>query len=130
MDRRLEHVRLLAIFHFVFAGLVFLGSLVPVFWVAIASLWWPELASDPDAAPALATGALGAALVGFVVLLAWIWAAVVACAGRSLMTRRRHTFCLVVAGLMCLCPPLGTVLGVVTLIMLNREEIRELFADA
>ena len=130
MDRRQEHVRLLAIFHFVYAGLIFLCSLVPVFWVAIASLWWPELAGDIDATPVVATGALGAALIGFGVLLAWIWAAVVALAGHSILNHKRYTYDLVVAGLLCLCVPLGTALGGVTLVVLNRQEIRELFDNA
>jgi hypothetical protein len=131
MDRRHEHVRLLAILHFIYAGLILLGSLMPIFWLLIASVWWPELAGEagrePGLAPALATGALGMAFVGFWVLLAWIWAGVLVFAGRSLLTMRRHTYCMVVAAVACLNLPLGTVLGVVSLIVLNRQDVRALF---
>jgi hypothetical protein len=131
MDRRLEHVRLLAIFHFVYAGIVLLASLVPIVWLTAASAWWPELAAearhDADYGPLLAGGALGAAAAGVGVIVAWIWAAAVVVAGRSLLTRQRHTYCLVVAGIACVNVPLGTLLGVATLVLLNREEIRALF---
>jgi hypothetical protein len=133
MDRRHEHVRLLAIFHFVYAGIVVLGSLVPIFWLTVASVWWPELAAearhDNDLRPAMASGALVAGLIGFGVVLSWLWAALVFFAGRSLIVYRRHTFCLVIAGLACLCIPLGTILGAVSLVILNREETRQLFQD-
>ena len=46
MDRRLENLRLIAIFHFIYAGLIALGSLVPIFWLLAASIWWPELADE------------------------------------------------------------------------------------
>jgi len=134
MDRRREHLRLLAIFHFVLAGLVVALSLVPVFWLLLASLWWPELAAEAgreeSALPLLASGALGAALVSVGVLLAWIWAGVLVAAGRSLLVQRRYTFCLVVAAVACLKVPLGTALGVATLFVLNRDEVRRLFGVA
>ncbi len=131
MDRRREHIRLLAIFHFVYAGVVLLGSLLPAFWLLVASIWWPELAQearrDSGLLPAVATGALGLTLIGFIVLLAWIWVGVLIFAGRSLLMRRRHTFCMVVAAVACLNVPLGTLLGVATLLLLNREDLRDLF---
>jgi hypothetical protein len=131
MDRHDEHIRLLAIFHFIYAGLVLLGTLVPIFWLLVASIWWPELASearrDGGAVPAMATGALGLTFLGLGILLAWTWVGVLIAAGRSLLQRRRHTFCLVVAAIACLNVPLGTLLGVVSLLVLNRDEARGLF---
>ena len=49
-------------------------------------------------------------------------------AGRSLLVMRRYTYCLVIAVVTCLGIPLGTVLGVTSLVVLNREDVRELFA--
>jgi hypothetical protein len=54
-------------------------------------------------------------------------AALLAVAGRRLKQRRSHTFCLVVAGLTCMNMPLGTVLGVFTLVVLTRPGVREAF---
>ena len=127
---RHDTLRLLGIFHFVYAGLVLLGSLMPIFWLALAGLWWPELAADAGRdgeVPAMMTGTLGMVLLSFGVLLSWLWVAVLALAGRSLMIARRHTFCVVVAAVACLSVPLGTVLGVATLVVLHRPGTRELF---
>lgn len=130
MDNRREHLRLLGIFHFVYAGLVLLGSFVPIIWLTLAGLWWPELASELDAegAPVLLTGSVGVAVATVGVIIAWTWAAALAVAGRSLIGQQRHTFCLVVAAAACLAFPVGTLLGVSTLVIINRNEVRELFA--
>jgi hypothetical protein len=131
MDNRRENLRLLAIFHFIYAGLILLGSLMPIFWLLVASIWWPELAAEarnePGLLPAMTTGALGLTFLGFGILLAWTWVGVVVAAGRSLLQARRHTFCMVVAAVACLNVPLGTLLGVSSLVLLNREGMRELF---
>lgn len=130
MEQRRENLRLLAIFHFVYAGLVLLGTLLPMFWFAMASVWWPELASELETArpvPWQLTGTLGLALVATGVTIAWIWAGVLVVAGRSLMSARRHVFCQVTAAVACLSVPLGTALGVTTLVVLHQAGTRALF---
>jgi hypothetical protein len=47
--------------------------------------------------------------------------------GFCLRARRCRTFSLVVAGVNCLHLPLGTVLGVFTIIVLSRESVREAY---
>ncbi len=132
MDQRHETLRLLGIFHLVYAGLVVVGSLMPLIWLALASLWWPQLAGEVDPTrdlPVQVTGTLAAALVGVGVILAWIWAGVLIVAARSLMTARRYVFCQVVAAVACLNMPLGMVLGAVTLVMLTRTGTRDVFVS-
>jgi hypothetical protein len=51
-------------------------------------------------------------------------------AGRALARRERRTLCLVVACLNCLHMPLGTLLGVFTLIVLGRPTVKSLFEGA
>lgn len=46
---------------------------------------------------------------------------------RCLSRRKSRTFCLVVAGLNCLQVPLGTVLGVFTIVVLMRDSVRTKF---
>jgi hypothetical protein len=48
--------------------------------------------------------------------------------GRWLSARKRLTFCFVVACIQCVNMPLGTLLGVFTIIVLNRPSVRALFA--
>ena len=133
MDRRREHLRLLAIFHFIYAGLIIVGTLVPIFWLLTASLWWPELASEIEREggdmPTFATGALALGFGAFGVMLGWIWAGCLIFAGRNLLAATRYTYCLVIAGIACLSVPVGTALGVTSLVILNREESRQVFED-
>jgi len=49
-------------------------------------------------------------------------------AGSYLHTHQRRTFCFVTAALNCLHLPLGTVLGIFTIIVLARDAVRAAFA--
>jgi hypothetical protein len=47
--------------------------------------------------------------------------------GLCLRARKGRTFSLVVAGINCLHIPLGTVLGIFTIVILSRESVREVY---
>ena len=57
----------------------------------------------------------------------WALAVCMFLAGRYLERRAHYTFCLVVAGVECLFMPFGTVLGVFTIVMLVRPEVKSDF---
>jgi hypothetical protein len=129
MDTDSEHLKLLSIFHYVVGGLAALFSLFPVFHLVIGI--------------AMVTGRLdhndepGARLFGwfFVVLAAGMIAIGLACAvgivlaGRFLARRTYYLFCLVMAAVECLFIPFGTVLGVFTILVLQRPTVKAMFAD-
>lgn len=58
---------------------------------------------------------------------AWVLAVLLAVTGRKLSQQRGHTFCFVIAILECLWMPLGTILGVFTLVVLTRPGVKALF---
>ncbi len=60
-------------------------------------------------------------------VLSWVWSYMLCRAGMSLLQNKRWTFCFVMAILLCLNPPLGTILGVFTIVVLNRPSVKELF---
>ena len=130
MDRDRDQLRLLSILHYVVAGLV--GLLGSVFLVYVALGAFMLAAPDkfggkgppPPAAVGWVFNALGVAI--FLFCLALAFAIVVA--GRSLAGLRRYVFCQVMAGLCCLFSPLGTLLGIFTLVVLQRPSVRALFA--
>jgi hypothetical protein len=64
---------------------------------------------------------------GTIVLFGWTLAPVTAYAGRCIDRREKYTFCLIAAGLNCMHIPVGTILGVFTLIVLTRDSVRQLF---
>ena len=50
--------------------------------------------------------------------------------GYSLSMRKNYVFCFVIACLTCLKMPLGTILGVFTILVLNRPTVKEMFNQA
>ena len=128
-----EHLRLLAIFHFVSAALAFVGVLFAslyfvLIWAVFAN---PEIwAQSQEGPPPEAVITIFQWFTGIGVV--WF---VVACVGNLLSglylrTRRHRTFSMVIAGINCLHIPLGTLLGVFTLAVLGRESVRKLYLDA
>jgi len=124
-----EHLKLLAIFHYVFAGFAALMGLFPMLHVALGIALASGKLKDQTTGrtPPEEIGWLIAGFAGVIVVIGLSFAALTAFAGRSLQQRRRHTFVLVVAGLMCLCMPIGTVLGVFTIVVLSRDSVRQQF---
>lgn len=128
MASETEQLRLLAIFHFVVAGIAGLFALFPILHLALGLALVSGVLPDTEAEP-------GATLVGwFFVLFASTWilcglafAVCMAVAGRNLMARRRYTFCLVMAGVACAFVPFGTVLGVFTIILLMKDSVKAMF---
>ncbi len=70
-------------------------------------------------------------LIGCVIVFGGVTlGAFVAYAGRCLARRRRYLLCLIMAGLACLFTPIGTVLGVFSLITLLRPQVKAAFDTA
>lgn len=61
-------------------------------------------------------------------ILGWTMAVCLLVAARNLQRRRHHGFCFAVACVACAFIPLGTALGVFTIIVLNRDSVKALFA--
>ena len=90
----------------------------------------PEAVPPPpggDVFPMRVFGAFFVVIASIIIVCGMTVATCIVMAGRRLAQYRRHTFCLVVAGIECLFMPFGTVLGVFTIIVLQRPEARRLF---
>jgi hypothetical protein len=126
-----ENLRLLSIFHYILAGFTALLSMVPLVHLLVGLGLLASVTVDPaNALPGAFVGWLFVAIAGVFITLALGFAICLVLAGRSLAERRRYTFCLVVAGISCLFMPLGTALGVFTILVLVRPSVRALFPDA
>ena len=68
------------------------------------------------------------AVVGMLVVLSLLGGALCIWAGLHLMRQTRLGLCTAVAALCCLNVPLGTALGISTLLILQRHEVRAAFA--
>jgi hypothetical protein len=126
MSQDSEHLKLLAIFHYVVAGMTALFACIPFihFFMGLAMVSGALGVSDPEVLP---IGIFLMVLAGLLILAGWTLATLIAYAGRNLQRRRRYTYCLVVAGVECIFMPFGTVLGVFTIIVLMRDSVKALF---
>jgi len=125
-----DYLRLLSIFHYVVAGVAGLASLLPVVYMAVgvALLGSATRGGPPDPmgrAIALIFVTVSAGLlVGALAMTVCI-----ALAGRFLAGRTHYNFCLVMAAAECVFMPFGTVLGVLTLIVLLQNPVKALFGE-
>jgi len=126
-----EHLKYLQTGHYVVAVMTALFSSMFIMHVVmgIVMIVSPEsLFKDGSGnGPPPFIGWFAVLMGGGFVLFGWTLAALLVAAGRSIARRRRHLFCLIVAGMACLMMPFGTVLGVFTLITLNRPSIKAMF---
>ena len=133
MNQDAEHLRLLAIFHYVVAGLAALFSLFPLLYTTIGAIFISVARhGTPKPGEELPPEFLGWIFVGvgsFLFLLGVAMAICILIAGRCLSRRKCYSFALVMACIECLFVPFGTILGVFTIVALSRESVKGLFSD-
>ncbi|UCC95765.1 MAG: hypothetical protein JSW40_03185 [Candidatus Omnitrophota bacterium] len=129
-----EHLRMLSIFHYVLGAfaVLFTSPFIIHIVIGIIMLISPESMAGKDSAnpPPPFVGWMFTVMGGVAVLGGWTLAVCLVCAGRFLVRQKHYLFCLIIAGLSCLCAPLGTVLGVFTIIVLLRPSVKELFVQS
>jgi hypothetical protein len=134
MNHDTEHVRLLAIFHYIVAGLAALFSLFPLLYTTIgATLIFAARHGTPKPGEELPPEFLGWIFVGvgsFLFLVGITMAICILIAGRCLSRNKCYSFALVIACIECLFIPFGTILGVFTIIALSRESVKAVFSTA
>jgi hypothetical protein len=132
MNDDLQNLRLLSIFHYVVAGFAALMGCFPIIHLVIGiALLTGEFPQAPQSDfPQTLFGAFFAGIAGLAILTMWSLAACLVVAGRFLGQQRRRMFCVVVAAVECLLVPFGTVLGVITLIILHKPTVMERFAQS
>jgi len=128
-----DHLRILAVLHFVTAGLAVLGLLFVALHFTIMhsvfgnpDMWKNQQGGDlqPDEFFAvfqwmyllMAAGLVGGAIVNVL-------------SGLYLRKKKHRLFSMIVAGLNCIHMPLGTALGVFTFIVLLRDTVRQAYLE-
>ena len=130
-DTDFEHLRLLSVFHYLLAAIMALASMFPLIHFCMGVLMVAGALDPPDAEADAAMGIFGWFFVVIPALFIFgglLVSALVALAGRRLARRTDYTFCLVMAAVLCSFFPLGTVLGVFTLLVLTRPGMKASFA--
>lgn len=129
VDRDQEHLRLLKLGYYILAGIGAFTALFSLLFIGMGVLFASgavpvkEGSSDDPRLVGLIFLGMGVAFL----LLCLAGTLLVYYTGRSLAEHRRWTFCIVVAVLCCLQFPWGTVIGVCTIIVLNRPGVKSSF---
>lgn len=120
-------------FHFINGGLDLLVAGVVAAQYAFVRAMFSQMAYSPqykkDPPPEFVLDIFLGAIVffGLAHLVAVILNVMV---GFFIEQRRHRTFSMIVAGLNCLQMPIGTLLGIFTIIVLNRDSVRARYAEA
>ncbi|HVS38767.1 MAG TPA: hypothetical protein VMS17_24640 [Gemmataceae bacterium] len=121
-----DHLRILSVLYYVLGGLTLLGGMVPLVFVMIGVIILNSPAGGAGGAEEAAWFFMG--IGGLIGVLLLVQAVCNFLAGAFLSQRRHYVFCFVMACLACLHMPLGTILGVFTLLVLSRPTVKEMFS--
>jgi hypothetical protein len=126
-----SHLQILSIIYYVFGGFQILGGLMIGVYMSVIGTMFSNVPHRPPAGPDSSFFAMYEAMFVVMGILALLMGAAMGAlnilVGSSLGQRRRYTLCLIMAAITCLGVPLGTLLGVFTLIVLNRPSVKALF---
>ena len=124
-----EHLRLLSIFYYIKGGITALFACIPIIHVVLGLvfIFAPHVFGHGNDQPPAFLGLLLVMLGGFLILFGWVFAILALITGRCIARRKHYTFCFVMACVECLSVPFGTVLGVFTILVLNRVSVKEQF---
>jgi hypothetical protein len=130
VDRDQEHLRLLTLCYYLLAGTTAFFSLFALLYVAFGAIVLsgviPQSQSSNDD-PRI-VGYVLAGIGGAIFLLGIVSAILYFLVARGLRDRRSRTLCFAMACLTCLYIPFGTAIGVCTIQVLNRPEVKRLFS--
>lgn len=127
-NKDLEHLKMLAIGHYVLGGIMALFGFFPLIYVLLGALVIAA-PTRPGQAPPPTFVAWGFIAFGIIFsLIIWGLGGGLIFAGRQIAKHQKHTFCLVMAAVTCLMfAPFGTILGVFTFVVLLRDSVKQLF---
>jgi hypothetical protein len=128
----LDHLQILGLFHYVVAGLTFLFGLFPIFHLAIGlgmffapGEFFGE--APPSEFPFRLFGLFFTLIPATMMAGAFAMSGALVVAGRRLRAHTHHMFCQVVGAVSCVFFPFGTVLGVFSLLVLQRPGVKMVF---
>jgi hypothetical protein len=125
-----QHLEALSICHYILGGLHLLSGCVGVPIIALGNSGLLTRFKDSPSDPGEFLGPF-LVLVGVgVILISWGQGILQIISGRKLALRHGRTFSIVVAAISCVNMPLGTVLGIFTLVVLSRPSVQALYLPA
>jgi hypothetical protein len=126
-----ENLRQLSIFHYIWAAMGIFGlAFLALHYSFMTTMMDPGMLAKADKPPP-------PEMLHFMGMFKWFYLAFAlygvttmvlnVLAAMWLRARRNWMFCMVVAGINCISMPLGTILGIFTIVVLSKDPVRESF---
>lgn len=131
MNDNARYLNLLYIFHMIVGGVAGVFSCLPLVNLsmglsAISDI--PKSIVQGDAfSPFTFLSVMFILLPLGIVVIGWMFAIAVVLNGYYIKKRHWHAYCLIVSGIESIFMPFGTILGIFTIILLTKSEIKVLF---
>ncbi len=127
MNHDSDHLKFLSIGFYVYAGWSALIACVPFIHLGMGIMMVLGGLEGEKNPPPPFIGWVFIGFSSFFILFGWALAIASFFAARFLVRKTHYTFVLVLAAIICLFAPIGTVLGVFTILVLVRDSVKELF---
>ena len=126
-----QHLQLLSIFFYIFGGIMAVFACFPIIHFVMGLVFIGlGLGSGTKETLAFAPVGLFISLIAGTVILAGLsFAVCLILTGRFLNQRSHYMFCLVMSGIACVFMPLGTILGVFSLVTLTKPSVKQRFTS-
>lgn len=121
----IDNLNLLSIFYFVFGGMSVLGSLIMFLYTLIFGVLRNKVgvhSYEADTVFTILTSVFG--IIGIIILVVGVMQII---CGLKLRKQTNRMFSIVIAAFTLLSFPLGTALGVLTLIVLSKNSVKDLY---
>jgi hypothetical protein len=118
----------ISLFHYIAGGIMALFACIPLihFFLGIAMVCG-SLNDSGGQAPPEWFGLIFAIMGGIFFIFGQTIAWATIYSGRQIKKRRKYMFSFILACIMCMFVPIGTVLGVFSIIILSRPSVKELY---
>lgn len=126
MENDIQHLKLLSIFNYVFGAINAMFSCFFIIYIVMGAAMLNGAMGGPSAPPK-AIGWMFIIMGSFGIIWGLVLSILMIILGRKLARHKAWMFCIVAAGIECLVIPLGTVLGVFTIVVLTRDPVKQLF---
>ncbi|HNT74737.1 MAG TPA: hypothetical protein PKH77_06945 [Anaerolineae bacterium] len=130
MNEKIQYLKILSVAYYVVGALAGLFACFPIIHL-VAGLGMLLAGTTgefgEEGLPFLLGGGMFTLIAGTIIVLGWAYAIGLIVTGYFLGRHTHHLFCLVMGGIACLFMPFGTVLGVLTLVLLLSPDVKALF---
>jgi hypothetical protein len=124
-----EHLKTLAIVHYIVGVVIALSGFMGIFHfgIGVAMLVGAFPAKPEEQAMLTFMGAMFAGMAGLFMVMLWTLGAAVIWGGRNLQRRGSWMMGMVISVVLLAYTPIGTILGVLTMVVLLRPNVKAVF---